>query len=97
MNPHDDDAAPARPMESIKVENLLINFTTEFHRIWDNKGSRSKPGGFWRPHPAPDLLPGFFPSVTSLYPATTTSTTEEWWPWFAKASRPVQAPTRARH
>ena len=48
-------------MESIKVENLLINFTTEFHRIWDNKGSRSKPGGFWRPTPAPDLLPGFFP------------------------------------
>ena len=61
MNPHDDDAALARPMESIKVENLLINFTTEFHRIWDNKGSRSKPGGFWRPSPAPDLLPGFFP------------------------------------
>ncbi|WP_339544923.1 Vps62-related protein [Pseudomonas sp. RA_35y_Pfl2_P32] len=60
MNPHDDDAAPTRPMESIKVENLLINFTTEFHRIWDNKGSRSKPGGFWRPSPAPDLLPGFF-------------------------------------
>jgi hypothetical protein len=48
-------------MESIKVENLLINFTTEFLRIWDNKGSRSKPGGFWRPSPAPDSLPGFFP------------------------------------
>ena len=61
MNPHEDDAAPSRPMESIKVENLLINFTTEFHRIWDNKGSRSKPGGFWRPSPAPDSLPGFFP------------------------------------
>ena len=61
MNPHEDDAAPSRPMESIKVENLLINFTTEFLRIWDNKGSRSKPGGFWRPSPAPDSLPGFFP------------------------------------
>jgi hypothetical protein len=48
-------------MESIKVENLLINFTTEFLRIWDNKGSRSKPGDFWRPSPAPDSLPGFFP------------------------------------
>jgi len=61
MNTHDEDAVLARAMESIKVDNLLINFTTEFHRIWDNKGSRSKPGGFWRPTPAPDLLPGFFP------------------------------------
>lgn len=48
-------------MEPIAVENLLINFTTEFHRIWDNTGSKSKPGSFWRPTPAPDLLPGYFP------------------------------------
>lgn len=48
-------------MEPIRVENLLISFTTEFHRIWDNKGSKSKPGSFWRPTPAPDLLPGYFP------------------------------------
>ncbi len=50
-----------RQMEPIAVENLLINFTTEFHRIWDNTGSNSKPGSFWRPTPAPDLLPGYFP------------------------------------
>ncbi|WP_433768030.1 Vps62-related protein [Pseudomonas putida] len=45
----------------IKFGNLLINFTTEFHRIWDSKGSGSKPGSFWRPTPAPDTLPGYFP------------------------------------
>jgi hypothetical protein len=50
-----------RPMESIKLDNLLINFTTQFHRVWDTKGSDSKPAAFWRPSPAPDLLPGFFP------------------------------------
>ncbi|WP_085608652.1 MULTISPECIES: Vps62-related protein [unclassified Pseudomonas] len=53
--------SPTRQMEPIAVENLLINFTTEFHRIWDNTGSKSKPGSFWRPTPAPDLLPGYFP------------------------------------
>ena len=57
----DDIALPARQMESIKLENLLINFTTEFQRIWDSRGSDSKPGSFWRPTPAPDLLPGYFP------------------------------------
>jgi len=50
-------------MESLKSrKNLLINFTTEFHRIWDTRGSKSKkPGAFWRPTPPPDVLPGFFP------------------------------------
>ena len=57
----DDIALPARQMESIKLENLLINFTTEFQRIWDSRGSDSKPGSFWRPTPDPDLLPGYFP------------------------------------
>ena len=61
MNTNDDVALPARQMESLKVENLLINFTTEFHRIWDTRGSKAKPGAFWRPTPAPDALPGFFP------------------------------------
>ena len=53
MNTNDDVALPARQMESLKVENLLINFTTEFHRIWDSRGSKAKPGVFWRPTPAP--------------------------------------------
>jgi hypothetical protein len=61
MNTADNVTLAARQMESIKFDNLLINFTTEFQRIWDSKGSNSKPGSFWRPAPAPDLLPGFFP------------------------------------
>jgi hypothetical protein len=48
-------------MEPIKFGNLLINFTTEFYRIWDTKGSRAAPAAFWRPMPAPDVLPGYFP------------------------------------
>lgn len=48
-------------MESIKVDNLLINFTSEFQQIWDSKGSHSEPAAFWHPTSAPDLLPGFFP------------------------------------
>lgn len=61
MNTNNNVASPARQMESLKVENLLINFTTEFYRIWDSRGSKAKPGAFWRATPAPDLLPGFFP------------------------------------
>ncbi|WP_085698058.1 Vps62-related protein [Pseudomonas sp. B26(2017)] len=61
MNTQTNLHLPVRQMEPIAVENLLINFTTEFHRIWDNTGSKSKPGSFWRPTPAPDLLPGYFP------------------------------------
>lgn len=52
---------PPRPMESIKLDNLLINFTTEFQQIWNSTGSRSNPAAFWHPTPAPDLMPGFFP------------------------------------
>ncbi|WP_085712769.1 MULTISPECIES: Vps62-related protein [unclassified Pseudomonas] len=61
MNTQTSLNSSVRQMEPIAVENLLINFTTEFHRIWDNTGSKSKPGSFWRPTPAPDLLPGYFP------------------------------------
>jgi hypothetical protein len=50
-----------RHLESIKVDNLLINFTSEFQQIWDSTGSRSEPAAFWHPTPAPDLLPGFYP------------------------------------
>lgn len=61
MSSESNATTATRPLESIKLDNLLINFTSEFHRIWDTKGSQSKPGAFWRPTPAPDLLPGFFP------------------------------------
>ncbi|WP_285419650.1 Vps62-related protein [Pseudomonas sp. efr-133-TYG-5] len=61
MTTNNNVASPARLMAALRVENLLINFTAEFHRIWDNTGSSSKPGSFWRPTPAPDLLPGYFP------------------------------------
>jgi hypothetical protein len=61
MPTRENETLPAGQMEPIKFGNLLINFTTEFHRIWDSSGSRSKPGSFWRPAPAPDSLPGYFP------------------------------------
>jgi hypothetical protein len=61
MNTENNVATAARQMEPIEFGNLLINFTTEFNRIWDSRGSGSKPASFWRPTPAPDLLPGYFP------------------------------------
>lgn len=61
MNNENSATTAGRPMESIQVDNLLINFTTEFQRIWNCNGSTSTPCAFWRPTPAPDLLPGFFP------------------------------------
>ena len=49
-------------MESIKFGNLLINFTTEFSRLWDNKGSpNAAPVSFWRPVPSADFLTDYFP------------------------------------
>jgi len=47
--------------EPIRIDNLLINFTTEFLRIWDTDGLSAKSASFWRPTPAPDALPGYFP------------------------------------
>ncbi|MCW8276194.1 Vps62-related protein [Pseudomonas sp. PCH199] len=61
MNTRENETSPAGQREPIKFGNLLINFTTDFHRIWDSRGSDSKSGSFWRPTPAPDLLPGYFP------------------------------------
>lgn len=66
-----DAALAARPMEPIRLDNLLINFTSEFHRIWNTNGSRAKPAAFWRPAPAPDLLPGYFPLGDILIPNNT--------------------------
>jgi hypothetical protein len=57
-----------RPMEPITHDNLLINFTTEFHRVWSTNGSKAKPATFWRPTPAPDVLPGYFPLGDLLIP-----------------------------
>ena len=61
MTTTDTTPLPARQMEPIRLDNLLINFTSEFLRMWDTDGSRAKPAAFWRPTPAPDLLPGYFP------------------------------------
>ncbi|WP_085684062.1 MULTISPECIES: Vps62-related protein [unclassified Pseudomonas] len=61
MKTQEKTSQPIERMEPIKLDNLLISFTTEFHRIWETRGSRSSPAGFWRPTPAPDALPGYFP------------------------------------
>ncbi|MBV4460809.1 Vps62-related protein [Pseudomonas sp. COR58] len=61
MNTHEDTASPIRQMRPLRFDNLLINFTTEFYRVWDTQGSRAKPAAIWRPTPVPDLLPGYFP------------------------------------
>ena len=61
MTTHDPIAVPVGPAQAIRHDNLLISFTTEFLRIWDTAGSRAKPGAFWRPTPAADVLPGYFP------------------------------------
>ena len=53
MTIEDNTAAHPMPMEPIMQDNLLINFTTEFHRVWSTNGSKAKPATFWRPTPAP--------------------------------------------
>lgn len=50
-----------RRIQPIRNDNLLVSFTTEFRRLWDSTGTNAKPAAFWRPTPAPDLLPGYFP------------------------------------
>jgi hypothetical protein len=69
MTTTDNAQLPARQIEPIRLDNLLINFTTEFLRMWDTEGSRAKPAAFWRPTPAPDLLPGYFPLGDVVAPA----------------------------
>ncbi|MBC8997478.1 Vps62-related protein [Pseudomonas sp. N40(2020)] len=61
MTTDEQITSSAGRMNSIKIDNLLINFTTEFLRIWDTSGLQAKPAAFWHPTPAPDLLPGYFP------------------------------------
>ncbi|MHC8322854.1 Vps62-related protein [Pseudomonas sp. GB2N2] len=62
MTTENNVSTPPRQMESIKLDNLLINFTTEFQQIWDSTGSsHSEPAAFWHPTPPLDLLPGYFP------------------------------------
>ncbi|VVN17203.1 hypothetical protein PS662_04164 [Pseudomonas fluorescens] len=61
MTTNDIGALPTRQMESIKLDNLLINFTTEFNRVLDTRNLRTSAAGFWRPTPAPDVLQGYFP------------------------------------
>lgn len=61
MTTHDNSALPPAHPQPIRNDNLLISFTTEFLRIWDTSGSRATPAAFWRPVPAADVLPGYFP------------------------------------
>lgn len=62
MTSENNPSTPPRQMESIKLDNLLINFTTQFQPIWNSTGSsQSEPVAFWHPSPDPDLLPDFFP------------------------------------
>lgn len=68
-----DTISPTKQMEPIKLDNLLINFTTEFHRVWNTAGSRAKPATFWRPAPSADELPGYFP-LGDIVVANSTST-----------------------
>ena len=85
-------------MESIKLDNLLINFTTEFHRIWDTSGSKSKPAAFWRPTPAPDVLPGFFPlgDVAVSRIRRQHQRNKEWWRLSARAISPSEDASKGK-
>lgn len=69
MQTLENETLPAGPTAPIKFGNLLIGFTTEFHRIWDSRGSDSRPGSFWRPSPTPDSLPGYFPLGDCVTPS----------------------------
>ncbi|MGJ7515139.1 Vps62-related protein [Pseudomonas baetica] len=69
MTTENNFTPPPRQIASIKLDNLLINFTAEFQQIWDSTGSNSEPAAFWHPTPAPDLLPGFFPLGDVVVPS----------------------------
>lgn len=68
MTTPDNTASSAWQREPIRVDNLLINFTTEFLSIWDTYGSGAEPASLWRPTPAPDVLPGYFPLGDVAHP-----------------------------
>lgn len=47
-------------MNSLQYKDLLINFTTEFVPVWNDKGTRAeKPVSFWRPSTSSDTLGNF--------------------------------------
>lgn len=47
-------------MKSLQYKDLLINFTTEFVPVWNDKGTRAKkPVTFWRPSTSSDALGNF--------------------------------------
>ncbi|MFJ2412345.1 Vps62-related protein [Pseudomonas sp. NPDC087814] len=49
-------------MNSLQYKDLLINFTTEFVPVWNDKGTRAeKPVTFWRPSTSSDALGNFVP------------------------------------
>ncbi|WP_392893434.1 Vps62-related protein [Pseudomonas migulae] len=87
-------STPPKQMESIKLDNLLINFTTEFQQIWDSTGSRSEPAAFWHPTPAPDLLPGFFPLGDVIVPGYENINGEKVVAVVREADSPSEDPAR---
>lgn len=61
-------------MNSLQYKDLLINFTTEFVPVWNDKGTRAeKPVTFWRPSTSSDALGNFVRWVMWRWRATTTS------------------------
>ncbi|WP_421549646.1 Vps62-related protein [Pseudomonas yamanorum] len=47
-------------MHAIQYKDLLINFTTEFDRVWNDRGTRAEqPVTFWRPSTSSDTLGNF--------------------------------------
>lgn len=96
MTTENDVTTPPRQMESIKVDNLLINFTSEFQQIWNSTGSRSEPAAFWHPTPTPDLLPGFFPLGDVVVPGHENINGERVVAVVREADSPSENPARGR-
>lgn len=74
-------------MSSLQFKDLLINFTTEFHLLWNDKGSGAhKSASFWRPEISANHLNNFFSLGDIALKATARSTT-------AGSSRSSATPT----
>ncbi|WKV96866.1 hypothetical protein PYV50_25080 [Pseudomonas sp. H22_DOA] len=82
--------------EPIRVDNLLINFTTEFLSIWDTYGSSAEPASFWRPTPPADVLPGYFPLGDVVHPGRDNINNKKVVAVVCEASTPAADPEKAR-
>lgn len=82
--------------EPIRVDNLLINFTTEFLSIWDTYGSNAEPASFWRPTPAADVLPGYFPLGDVVHPGRDNINNKKVVAVVCEASTPAADPEKGK-